>query len=270
MGLAERKRRATREDVESRSSRKPGMAGAFETVLRQLREVAYGGMLIPFYVFGCSCIGAALVPGIALFHWMTTHLRFGEPVANLFVAGFAIGLGYFCYGFSLIVVLPLANFLLRARLRPWRGPYYSLESISWYIHNGATYLMRYTFLEFITPSPFNLIFYRLMGMKIGAGSIINTSFISDPSLIEIGRRVTLGGSVTLVAHYGQGGYLVLAPVSIGDGATIGLKSTIMGGVRIGRKAKILPNSVVLPNTVVPDGETWGGVPARKFSIFKAA
>jgi serine acetyltransferase len=39
----------------------------------------------------------------------------------------------------------------------------------------------------------------------------------------------------------------------------------MAGVRIGEKAKILPNSVVLPNTQVPAGETWGGVPAQKIS-----
>ena len=32
-------------------------------------------------------------------------------------------------------------------------------------------------------------------------------------------------------------------------------------VEIGEKAKILPNSVVLPKTRIPAGETWGGVPA---------
>lgn len=102
-----------------------------------------------------------------------------------------------------------------------------------------------------------------MGMKIGRGTIINSTHISDPSLIEIGDKVTIGGSATLVGHYGQGGYLVLAPVKIGDRATIGLKATIMGGVQVGAGAKIMPHSVVLPKTIIPDNETWGGVPARK-------
>jgi acetyltransferase-like isoleucine patch superfamily enzyme len=109
-----------------------------------------------------------------------------------------------------------------------------------------------------------------MGMKIGNGTIINTIHISDPSLIEMGRKVTLGGSVTIAAHYGQGGFLVLSPVKIGDKATIGLRAIIMGGVEIGEGAKILPNSVILPKTRIPAGETWGGVPARRMEMAELA
>jgi acetyltransferase-like isoleucine patch superfamily enzyme len=177
------------------------------------------------------------------------------------------------YGFSMIVLVPTLNFIFRASLKEWRGPYYSLPAVRWYIHNGLTYVVRFTFLEFITPTPFNIFFFRMMGMKIGEGTLINSSHLSDPSLIELGRKVTLGGSVTIVAHYGQGGFLVLAPVKIGDKATIGLRAILMGGVTIGEGAKILPNSVVLPKTQVPAGETWGGVPARKIEaheLVKAA
>jgi hypothetical protein len=45
-----------------------------------------------------------------------------------------------------------------------------------------TYVMRFTFLEFITPTPINIFFFKAMGMKIGKGTVINTSFISDPSV----------------------------------------------------------------------------------------
>jgi acetyltransferase-like isoleucine patch superfamily enzyme len=115
----------------------------------------------------------------------------------------------------------------------------------------------------LTPSPFNIWFYRRLGMKIGKHCQVNSTHISDPSLISLGDRVTVGGSVTLVAHYGQGGFLILAPVVIEDQVTLGLKATVMGGVRIGRGAKVLPHSVILPKTQIPEGETWGGVPARK-------
>lgn len=152
---------------------------------------------------------------------------------------------------------------------PWRGPYYSAACVNWYVHNGLTYLARFTILEFITPTPFNLLFYKLMGMKIGRGTQINSSNISDPSLIEMGENVTIGGSATIVAHYGMGGFLIISPVKIGDGATIGLKATILGGVEIGAGAKLMPNSVVLPRTIIPAGETWGGVPAKKIELSKS-
>ncbi|MCB0368179.1 MAG: hypothetical protein KDD45_01760, partial [Bdellovibrionales bacterium] len=184
----------------------------------------------------------------------------------------ALGLafGYFLYGFSLIFLAPLCNFLIRGYLKAWRGPYYSLESIKWYVHNGLTYLVRFTFLEFITPTPFNILFYKMMGMKIGKGVIINSTWISDPSLIELGDKVTIGGSVTIVGHYGQGGLLVIAPVKIGKGCTLGLKSTIMGGAIIEDGAKILPHTVVLPKTHIPAGETWGGIPATPIKINKSS
>ena len=99
-------------------------------------------------------------------------------------------------------------------------------------------------------------------MKIGRQAFINTEYISDPQLISIGDHAVIGGSVRLFAHYGGGGNLVIAPVTIGHRATLGLACCIMGDVVIGDDAVILPESVVLPGSRVGAGETWGGVPAK--------
>ena len=96
-----------------------------------------------------------------------------------------------------------------------------------------------------------ILFYRMMGMKIGKGSHINTTNISDPALIEIGERVTIGGSVHIFAHYGQKGYLVLSRVKIGDGVNVGIKATIMGDAEIGSGAMIAPHEVILPKSRIP-------------------
>jgi acetyltransferase-like isoleucine patch superfamily enzyme len=137
----------------------------------------------------------------------------------------------------------------------------SLGAVRWYVHATLTLLPRLSFLEFICPTWYLNFYYRLMGMKIGHGVTINTTAIADPSMIELGDKVTLGGSCSLMGHYAQGGYLVIAPVHIKRGATIGLRAIIMGGVTVGEKAKVLAGSFVLPKTVIPDGETWGGIPA---------
>jgi len=101
-----------------------------------------------------------------------------------------------------------------------------------------------------------------MGMKIGRHAFVNTDLLSDPSLLTLGDDVTIGGSARIFAHYGGGGNLVIEPVVIGDRATIGLAATIMGDVRIGRGAVVLPHSAVLPGSRIGDDEVWGGVPAR--------
>lgn len=258
----------SRIDLETQKSEHKGIKGIFETLLRRFKNFMHITLMLPIYLVAAGLISLAIFPGVSLFRWIQESLSQQSTwIQNLGFA-FALASGYFVYGFCLVFIMPAANFVIRGYLKEWRGPYYSAESLKWFLHNGLTYLVRFTFLEFITPSPLNILFYKMMGMKIGKGVVINSSWISDPSLIELGDKVTVGGSVTIVGHYGQGGLLVVAPVKIGKGVTLGLKATIMGGVTIGDGAKILPHTVVLPKTEIPAGETWGGVPAGPIKINK--
>lgn len=263
--MGARRLRRIRINIDPQNSEHKGLLGIYEVGFRRFKTIMTMLTLMPMYGIGIVSFGLALTPGIWFFK-MCSGLWENQPIwLQSLGVGCSIAAAYVIFGFSMIVIAPTINFLMRAYPKPWRGTYYSLSTIRWAIHNALTYFLRYTFLEFMTPTPFNLLFYRLMGMKIGRGSQINTTNISDPSLIEIGNKVTVGGSATLVAHYGQGGYLVIAPVKIRDGVTVGLRAIIMGDVEIGKGAKILPNSVVMPKTRIPEGETWGGVPAKKIA-----
>jgi acetyltransferase-like isoleucine patch superfamily enzyme len=182
------------------------------------------------------------------------------------LTGLALAASYFTYGLTLLLVAPALNLVLGGRLRPYRGSAVSLAALRWYVHCTLTLVVRYSFLEFVTPSPFAQLYYRLMGMKIGRHVTINSTAIADPSLIEMEDGVTIGGTASIMAHYAQGGYLVVAPVRLRAGATIGLRAIVMGGVEVGEKAKVLAGSFVLPNTRIPAGETWAGIPAQRIEL----
>ncbi len=253
-----------KEILDPQGSSHGGLAGLFETLLRRFKVGVHALTLLPFYVIASICLGLAATPGVLLLDRIWSAVESSPLLVKAPALAIGAAAAYFLYGFALIAVVPVFNLaLVGRRLKPWRGPYYSLPAVRWYIHNGLAYLVRYTFLPFITPTPYNLVFFRAMGMRIGRGVVLNSEFISDPSLITIEEKATIGGSVTIIAHYGVGGYLVIAPVKVGKGATIGIRATLMAGVEIGEGAKILPHSVVLPKTKVPAGETWGGVPARR-------
>ena len=257
-------------DTDPSSSSHSGLKGIYETLLRRFKTLMYLATLVPLYLLAGLLLGVALTPSILLMQWGWQITDNWQPIGKAFLLGTFLGMGFFIFGLTLVLLVPFVNFVFRAKPQLFRGPYYSVDVLKWVLHNSLTYLVRYTFLEFITPTPFNILFFKLMGMKIGKATQINTSNISDPALIELGRYVTVGGSVTLCAHYGQSGFLILAPIKIADKVTIGLKSSIMGGVTIGEGAKILPHSIVLPKTVIPAGETWGGVPAHKINLKKSA
>jgi hypothetical protein len=198
-------------------------------------------------------MGISATPSVYLFNFILDNFRDLPTVFYYFSIGCGLITGYFLYGLTLIFVVPLFNFLMPFRLKPFRGGYYSLASVPWYFHNAFTYIVRYTFLEFITPTPLNILFYRMMGMKIGKNVHLNTTNISDPCLIEIEDKVTIGGSVHIIAHYATKGYLIVEPVKIKKGATVGLKATIMGDVEIGEGATIAPHEVVFPKSRIPGG-----------------
>lgn len=214
------------------------------------------------YAVAASALALALTPAVLCWEWMAAWGAGRSPLAAAFAVALASAVAFFVFGFALLVVVPLYNLALPTRVHPFKGGYYTLRAAPWLLHNALFYLVRYTFLPFVTLTPFGIWFLKAMGMKIGRHAFINTEYISDPQLISIGDDAALGGSVRICAHFGGGGYLTVAPVSIGARATLGLAVTVMGDVEVGPEATVLPNSVLLPGSRVGAGETWGGVPAR--------
>lgn len=68
----------------------------------------------------------------------------------------------------------------------------------------------------------------------------------------IGRHTTISPGVTICGD-----------VAIGERVLIGAGVTICDRVNIGDDVTIGAGAVVLPETFIPAGETWVGVPARK-------
>ncbi len=123
------------------------------------------------------------------------------------------------------------------------------------------------------------------GCRIGD----RTRIVVQAGVVDIGAGALLGERCTLVAHSGvtvgagaQLGHgtvivdfdhvfedveqpirvqpLKSAPVSIGDGARIGLGASILRGVNVGARATVDPHAVVTRD--VPAGAHVGGVPAK--------
>jgi hypothetical protein len=239
-------------DVNSTKSERSGVIGIVESVLRKFRTFGFSLILAPIALIYIFCMGVSLTPGITLMTAVNEWTRESHFILRNACLGFSVATTFFAYGLSLIFVVPLVNKLLPLKVKPQRASWFSLTVIPWYYHNALTYLVRYTFLDFITPTPLNILFYKMMGMKIGKGTMINTSNISDPCLIEIGDYVTIGGSASLVAHYGQKGMLVIDKLIIHDKATIGLKASLFGDVVVGKGVLVKAHEVVMPKTRLAD------------------
>ncbi len=110
------------------------------------------------------------------------------------------------------------------------------------------------------PVFFRQCFYALFGARIGTGVAVSGKIL-DPSLVTLEDGCVLGEGVIVTSHVMAQNRFILRRVHIGKGATVGMGCVLLPGARIGAGAVVLPGSVVRLNTVIPSGETWGGVPA---------
>ena len=127
----------------------------------------------------------------------------------------------------------------------------------------------------------------------GLGCVCHwSSELKYPENISLGKRVVIGVNVTLGAHSaislgddvrlskdvvietagldfsaGAPPYRhVSAPITLEEGAWIGMRSIILGGVTIGRHAVVAAGSVVTRD--VPSGTVVAGNPARPLRSFQ--
>lgn len=99
---------------------------------------------------------------------------------------------------------------------------------------------------------------------------------AEPHLISFGNNVFIATGVTLVTHdmanavFSNETGVPLLPmvgkIEIGNNVFIGANATVMPGVKIGNNCVVAAGAVVTHN--IPDGEIWGGVPAKKIGLYE--
>lgn len=85
--------------------------------------------------------------------------------------------------------------------------------------------------------------------NIQDNSVVHVTSNKYPTII--GNNVTVGHSVTLHG------------CSISDNSLIGIGSVIMDQCEVGEWSIVAAGSMVKPNTKIPSGKLWGGLPAKE-------
>lgn len=120
---------------------------------------------------------------------------------------------------------------------------------------------------FMPHKKLRAIFHKLKGVRIGKGVEIGYMVFTDnrrPELITIEDGATVTSNCTILSHDLSRRRIddteIIGEVRIKKDAFIGMNSTIMPGVTIGKKSIVGVNAVVTKD--VPDNTTVIGIPAR--------
>lgn len=214
------------------------------------------------YAVGTVILGSSILPGVALCYYLWTHLQAHSLQLRLITLSFGVAAAFFLYGVTLMLVAGILRIVFRLNLREGEYRIPSIGLFKWLFANSLYLVVAATFMDFILLTPFANIFYRLMGAKVGKNAQINSKFCADMSLLEIGDEAVIGGHATVICHSFERHRLILKKVKIGNKAIIGLNSVILPGCDIGEGALIAAGAVLSKNTHVAPREVYCGVPAE--------
>ncbi len=213
------------------------------------------------YCLGAIFYGTALVPSILFLQKVWNWVADLIPLLRVFYISIALAFSFFMFGLCLIFLVGLFRIVLRFRLKEGTYSMYSFEALKWVFMSSLYLMIHYTFIDFVLLTPFANLLFRMLGAKLGKNVQINSKYIFDATLIEIGDNTVVGGGAIINGHIVEGGRLKLKKVKIGSRVTIGSHATIMPGCEIGDRALIGASAVLLKNSKVPDKDVWYGIPA---------
>lgn len=116
---------------------------------------------------------------------------------------------------------------------------------------------------------------KRIGVKIGTSCRLNDNpnWGSEPYIISIGDHSEISFGCTFITHDGATwtfrdeekykDVIKFGSIQIGNNCFIGANTTLLPGTKIGDNCIIGACSLV--NSVIPDGEVWAGIPAKRIT-----
>ncbi|MEU7061505.1 Pls/PosA family non-ribosomal peptide synthetase [Streptomyces sp. NPDC046197] len=106
---------------------------------------------------------------------------------------------------------------------------------------------------------------RALGAKVGPDVDLH-SLPPVTGMLKLGRGAAVESEVDLAGHWLDGDRLEVGPVKVGAHATVGTRSMLFPGARVGKRAEVAPGSAVAGQ--IPTGQRWAGAPAVKLGKAK--
>ncbi|MFF4906987.1 Pls/PosA family non-ribosomal peptide synthetase [Streptomyces sp. NPDC001260] len=106
---------------------------------------------------------------------------------------------------------------------------------------------------------------RALGAKVGQDVDLH-SLPPVTGLLKLGRGAAVESEVDLSGWWLDGDRLEIGQVKVGAHATVGTRSILFPGARVGKRAEVAPGSAVTGQ--IPTGQRWAGAPAVKLGKAK--
>ena len=114
--------------------------------------------------------------------------------------------------------------------------------------------------ENLAGAPWLVYYARALGNSVGKGVDLHSA-PPVTGMLTLGHRSSIEPEVDLSGHWIDGDLFHLGPITVGNDATIGSRTTLLPGAVIGKDADVAAGSAVVGK--VKNGQYWKGSPAVK-------
>ncbi len=154
-------------------------------------------------------------------------------------------------------------FNIKYKIGKYNYNYSDRNSFKW-ILNCSLYTPCRKIIEIIPIGRIKIIYYKLIGMKIGINSLVG-GVIKDPCITSIGDNVTMGEYSIIYGHIHnyKENKITINTVKIGNNCIIGAGSIIMPGSVLEDNVILATGAVVTQNQILKKGKIYGGIPAKE-------
>ncbi|MBL9148758.1 MAG: amino acid adenylation domain-containing protein [Phycisphaerae bacterium] len=242
-----------------------GVGAATTQERRAPRGAARASVVNTALQAGCLVVGASVVGlgsyAVAFAVAPALLATFGPTVAVL-LAPFLTFAATLAWAPLAVLVTAILKAALVGRYEPGRIAIGSRQYLRHWIVERAARLIPWRTLEGTT---FHASALRALGATIGERVHIHRGVDlrrGGWDLLELGDDVTLAQDSSLQLVEFDDGHLAIRPISIGAGATIGVRATVDGGVRVAPGVDLAPLSWLKEGTATEPDRRYDGVPAR--------
>ena len=166
---------------------------------------------------------------------------------------------YALISFALVCAL---KWLLVGRYTPRQAPMWTLfvwlsEAVTVAYESLAVPAL----LDHLKGTPFLPWALRCLGAKIGKGVWLNTTDLTEFDCVEIGDHAELNAFSGPQTHLFEDRIMRIGRVTIGPGATLGVRTTVLYDSSVGAYCRLGPLTLVAKGEHLPEGTLWTGSPA---------
>jgi acetyltransferase-like isoleucine patch superfamily enzyme len=209
--------------------------------------------------------GLAVLPVVLLWLELTARIPF-SPAGRAVVFGMLLVPSYVAFALCLMGTSALATRVTGARTPP--NAEVRIADMGWPLMRWARYMVASHLVRVLAGSLFRgspvwTVYLRLNGARIGRRVYVNSLFVSDHNLLEIGNDVVVGSEVHMSGHTVEAGVVKTALVRVGHDVTIGLGAVIDIGVTIGPRSQVGALSLVPKYTTLDADAVYAGIPVRR-------